>query len=137
MPSLDPTALVNSITQAASGILKKDVTQLKGFSQSQLDQLAAQAQGIVEMQLAGVFDGNEDLRKHFVTQLEDMTRNFVKVMRGLAMVTAEKLWNSVVDTIWKAIGTATGVALPLPVGGLKGVAGLAGLAGTVVDTLKT
>jgi hypothetical protein len=127
---------MNSIAGVATGILKKDVTQIQGFSQSQLAQLAAQVQGITEMQLAGVFDGNEELRTHFVTQLEDMTRNFVKVMQGLALVTAEKLFNAVVDTIWKAIGTATGVALPLPVGGLKGVAGLAGLAGTVAGTLK-
>lgn len=129
MASFDPGALMNSITQAATGILKKDVTQMKGFSQGQLEKLAAQAQGIAEMQLAGVFDGNEELRNHFVSQLEDMTRNFVKVMQSLALVTAEKLFNAVVDTVWKAIGTATGVAFPLPVGGLKGLAGLAGAVG--------
>lgn len=133
MASLDPSALISSITQAATGILKKDVTQMSGFSKSQLEKLAAQAQGIAEMQLAGAFDGNDELRDHFVSQLEEMTRNFVKVMQGLAMITAEKLWNAVVDTVWKAIGTATGVALPFPVGGLSG---LAGLAGAVGKTLK-
>jgi hypothetical protein len=132
MASLDPSALINSITQAATGILKKDVTQMSGFSKSQLEKLAAQAQGIAEMQLAGAFDGNDALRDHFVGQLEDMTRNFVKVMQGLAMITAEKLFNAVVDTIWKAIGTATGVALPFPVGGLKGLAGLAGAVGNTL-----
>jgi len=134
MPSLDAGALMSSITEVATGILKKDVTQMTGFSQSQLEKLAAQAQGIAEMQLAGVFNGNEELRNHFVSQLEDMTRNFVKVVQGLAMITAEKLFNAVVNTVWKAIGAATGAALPFPVGGLSG---LAGLAGAVGNTLKT
>jgi hypothetical protein len=134
MPSLDPTALMNSIKDVATGILTKDVSQMQGFSRDQLEKLAQQAQGIAEMQLAGVFDGNDELRDHFVSQLEDMTRNFVKVMQGLAMITAEKLFNAVVDIVWKAVGTATGVALPFPVGGLSG---LAGLAGAVGKTLKT
>lgn len=134
MPSLDPTALMNSIKDVATGILTKDVSQMQGFSHDQLEKLAQQAQGIAEMQLAGVFDGNDELRDHFVSQLEDMTRNFVKVMQGLAMITAEKLFNAVVDIVWKAVGTATGVALPFPVGGLSG---LAGLAGAVGKTLKT
>ncbi len=120
MASLDATALMNSIKDAAAGILKKDVTQIKGFSQTQLLMLAQQAEGIAAMDLAGVFDGNDELRSHFVSQLEAMTRNFVRVLEGLALVTAEKLWNAVVKTVWDAIGAATGMALPLPVGGLLG-----------------
>jgi hypothetical protein len=40
--------------------------------------------------------------------------NFAKTLRGLLMVTIEKVWNAIVGVIWKAIETATGIALPIP-----------------------
>jgi hypothetical protein len=40
--------------------------------------------------------------------------NFVKTLRGLLMVTIEKVWNAIVGVIRKAIATATGIALPTP-----------------------
>lgn len=116
MSSLDPASLIDTIRAAANDILQRDVTELSGFSQSQLTLLAQQAQAISEMQLAGVFDGNDELRDHFVQQLETMARNFVRVLQGVAAVTAEKLVNTVVTALWSAIGAATGMALPLPRG---------------------
>lgn len=114
MTSLDPAILMDKVRSAASDILQRDVTELSGFSQSQLALLAQQAQAISDMQLAGVFDGNDELRDHFTQQLETMSRNFVRVLRGIAAVTAEKLVNAIVATLWSAIGSATGMVLPLP-----------------------
>jgi hypothetical protein len=44
-----------------------------------------------------------------------MAKNFAGTLRGLLAVTIEKVWNAIVTTLWKAIETAAGVALPLPI----------------------
>ena len=114
MASLDTGALINSITDVASGVVQQDVTKISGFAQDQLKELAQQAETIAAMQVAGVFEGNDELRDHFTSQLEAMTKNFARTLQGLAIITVEKLINAVLDVITKAIGTATGIALPLP-----------------------
>jgi hypothetical protein len=111
MASFDTAALMNSIRDAASGILRRDVTTIRGFAEGQLTQLAQQAEGIAAMQTAGVFDGNDELRDHFTNQLQEMTRNFANTLRGLVAVTVEKLINAVLAVIGQAISDATGVAL--------------------------
>lgn len=113
MASLDTAALMNSITNVASGIVQRDVTAVRGFAQEQLAALAQQAETVAAMQAAGAFDGNEALRDHFTGQLQAMTRNFARTLQGLAAITAEKLVNAVLDVIAKAISSATGVVLPL------------------------
>jgi hypothetical protein len=120
MAGLDPGALINSIRDAATGILQKDISEIRGFSESQLRKMAEQAQFIAEQTALGTFKDNEELRAMFVKGLEDNSRNFVLVMEGLVALTAEKLWNAVVKTVWSAIGSATGAALPLPIKGLFG-----------------
>jgi hypothetical protein len=40
-----------------------------------------------------------------------MTRSFVNTLAGLAVVTAEKLWNGIVGVLWGAINKATGLNL--------------------------
>jgi hypothetical protein len=114
MASLDTGALINSIKDVASGVVQQDVTTISGFAQDQLKELAQQAETIAAMQVAGVFEGNDELRDHFTSQLEAMTKNFARTLQGLAIITVEKLINAVLDVITKAIGTATGIALPLP-----------------------
>ncbi len=118
MAKLDPNALINSIKDAAGGILQQDVTTVTGFAQDQLTGIAQQAERIAAMEAMGVFKDNDELRDHFVNNLEAISRNFVLTLEGLAALTAEKLWNAIVGIVWDAIGTATGVALPLPVAGL-------------------
>jgi hypothetical protein len=46
--------------------------------------------------------------------LEDMALNFAKTLRGLLMVTIEKVWNAIVGVLWGAISTATGIDLAAP-----------------------
>jgi hypothetical protein len=113
MASFDTTALMSSITDAASGILQQDVTTIRGFAQDQLAQLAQQAEGIAAMQSAGVFDGNDELRDHFTSELQEMTRNFASTLRGIVAVTVEKLVTAILGVIGQAIGAATGAALRL------------------------
>lgn len=113
MASFDTAALMTSITDAASGILQQDVTTVRGFAQDQVALLSQQAEGIAAMQAAGVFDGNDELRDHFTSQLQEMTRNFAGTLRGLAAVMVEKMVTAILGVIGQAIGAATGVALKL------------------------
>ena len=110
--AIDINQLAADIKDAASQVINKDVTTLRGFSERQVKAIAQQA-AFVE---AGILNGGitDETRDFFLDSLEDMALNFVKTLRGLLMVTIEKVWNAVVGVIWKAIETATGVALPVP-----------------------
>jgi hypothetical protein len=55
-----------------------------------------------------------ETRDFFLDGQEDMAQSFARTLRGLLMVTVEKVGNAVVGVIWKAISTATGLALTVP-----------------------
>ncbi|MET1253994.1 hypothetical protein [Aliikangiella maris] len=110
--SLDVNQLIIDIKQAASGVINQDVTVLRGFSERQVKALAKQAELIAKGIAAGEID--DDLKDFFLDSLEDMALNFAKTLRGLVMVTVEKVWNAVVNVLWSAIGTATGINLTAP-----------------------
>lgn len=107
---LDVSKLVDDIKAAASGVLEKDVTTLRGFSERQVTAIAQQTKLVT----TGIASGQitEETREFFLDSLEDMALNFAKTLRGLLMVTVEKVWNAVVSVMWKAIAAATGMALP-------------------------
>lgn len=113
MATINVEALVADMKAAASGVLKQDVTALRGFSERQLKAIAQQAKlvatGIATKQIT------KETREFFLDSLEDMALNFAKTLRGLLMVTIEKVWNAVVGIIWNAISKVTGLALPKPV----------------------
>lgn len=108
---IDINELIKDMKLAASDVLNKDVTTLRGFSERQVKAIAQQtvlvAQGIASGQIT------EETRDFFLDSLEDMSRNFANTLRGLMMVTIEKVWNAVVGVIWKAIEGATGLAIPM------------------------
>lgn len=111
--TLDVEKLVTDMKAAATGVLQNDVSTFRGFSQRQLQAIAVQAQfveqGIASKQIT------EETRDFFLDNLEDMVLSFAKTLRGLLMVTVEKVWNAVVGVLWKAISDATNVVLPAPV----------------------
>lgn len=106
-------ALITDMKIAASGVLKTDVATLRGFSERQLKAIAQQtslvATGIASKQIT------RETEQFFLDSLEDMALSFVKTLRGLLMVTVEKVWNAIVGILWNAISKATKVVLPLPV----------------------
>lgn len=110
--AIDINQLIADIQAAATGVLKKDITTLGGFSDQQLLALAQQAV-LVE---AGIVSGQitAATREFFLDGLQEMARNFVATLRGLVEITIEKVWNAVVDVLWKAIRAGTGLALPGP-----------------------
>lgn len=116
MSAINVDELVDSIKTAATRIIKKDIATVKGFSDRQVKAIGQQAALIAE----GIAKGQitEETREFFLHSLEVMTQNFLNTLQGLFLLTVEKIWNAVVDVIWgainKAIGAATGIALPVP-----------------------
>jgi len=109
---IDIDKLVVDMKDAATQILKNDVSTLRGFEERQLKAIAQQA-AFVE---AGILSGQitEETRDFFLNGLEDAILNFVKTLRGLIMATIEKVWNAMVGVIWKALEASTGIVLRTP-----------------------
>ncbi|HDR2893964.1 TPA: hypothetical protein I4G69_004895 [Enterobacter asburiae] len=109
---MDLEQLISDIKDAASKILKQDITVLRGYSERQLEAIAQQAEfvsvGIASRQIT------KETEQFFLDGLEDMALSFAKTLRGLLMVTIEKVWNAIVGVLWTAISKAAGVALPVP-----------------------
>jgi hypothetical protein len=110
--AIDLNQLIADIKSAATDVLKADVATFRGFSDRQVKAIAQQA----ELVATGVASGQitAETRDFFLDSLEDMALNFAKTLRGLLMVTIEKVWNAVVSVIWKAISSVTGIALSTP-----------------------
>lgn len=110
--SIDVPQLMIDIKGAVSDVLEMDVATLRGFSERQVEALARQtklvAQGIASGEIT------EATREFFLDGIEDMALSFVKTLRGLVMVTVEKVWNAVVGVIWSAVSKAAGIVLPFP-----------------------
>lgn len=96
------TNIINEIKDIASGILEKDISAVRGFSERQVEAIAKQTVIIQE----GIANGDidEDLREFFLDGLEAMALNFVNTLKGILMVTLEKLWNALVNFLYKAVG---------------------------------
>ena len=65
-----------------------------------------------EVQIDGSITG--DLQTFLLGNLAELTRSFVNTLAGLAVVSAEEIWNAAVGVIWGAINQATGLALKVP-----------------------
>ena len=101
--------LIADMEDAATQILNKDVTTYRGFSERQIKFIAQQTEFVA----AGIASGGitDETKDFFLDSLEDMALNFAKTLRGLLMVTIEKVWNAIVGVLWKAIETATGIGI--------------------------
>lgn len=113
MAAIDLDQLVSDMKMAASGILKADVSTFRGYSERQVKAIAQQAAfvatGIATRQIT------KETEQFFLDSLEDMALSFAKTLRGLLMVTIEKVWNAVIGVLWNAISKAANVILPVPV----------------------
>src|ERR1700733_15203795 len=110
--SIDVDALLANLKTVATGIIQQDVTTIEGYSERQLAAMAQQAKWIAAASLSGEL--SSDMRDFFLNTLKDSATNFANTLKGLLIVTIEKLWNALVGALWGAINTAIGVALPLP-----------------------
>ncbi len=96
--------LINEIKEVASNIIEKDVSTLRGFSERQVEAIAQQTIIIKVGILNGDID--EDLKEFFFDGLEAMALNFVNTLKGILSVTIEKIWNAIVETLWRTINSA-------------------------------
>lgn len=103
--------LITDIKDVVATILRKDISEVRGFQERQVEALAKQAQLIA----SGVANGDidDELRKFFIDNLEQMALNFVKTLKGLMEITIEKVWNAVVNTLLETISNIIGVAVGL------------------------
>ena len=94
--------IVTEIKDITSGILEKDISTVRGFSERQLEALARQTDIIQK----GIANGEitDDLKEFFLDGLEAMAANFVNTLKGIMAVTLEKLWNALVNFLYKAVG---------------------------------
>ena len=77
--------------------------------------MAKQARWIAEAEARGEFADDPKLRDWFLTNLDDVARNFARTLRGLLAITIEKVWNAVVNVLWQVVEAAAGFRLPRPV----------------------
>ena len=108
----DVQQLVVDMQNAATQTLNADVSTFRGFSSRQVTAIAKQTEFVA----AGIVSGQitDETKDFFLDSIEDMVLSFAKTLRGLILVTIEKVWNAVVGVIWKAISTATGLTLVVP-----------------------
>jgi hypothetical protein len=110
--AIDIDQLLGDMKNAASEVLNKDVTELRGFSERQLKAIAQQT-ALVE---GGILSGQitEETRDFLLDSIEDMVRNFAETLRGLMTITIEKVCNAIVGVLWQAIEAGTSIVLPIP-----------------------
>lgn len=94
--------LIQEIKAIATSIIEKDITTVRGFSERQVEAIAKQTELIQIGVLSGDID--EDLLDFFLEGLEAMVQNFINTLKGLLLVTLEKLWNSIIILLYEAIG---------------------------------
>lgn len=99
----DLTTLISQIQNIASGILEKDVTTMRGFAANQVEAIARQTLLLQQGVLSGEIP--EDLIEFFFDGLEKMTLNFVNTLKGLLLITIEKVWNAINDFLWNVINS--------------------------------
>ena len=112
MPAIDPDALVGQITSAMNQTARADLSQLEGFSKEQLHDIAEQAATIAAGSLDGSITGTT--RTYLLQSVAELMRSFVNTLAGLAVISAEEVWNAAVGVIWGAINKAAGLALTPP-----------------------
>jgi len=94
--------MISEIKNITSGIINKDVTTVRGFSERQVEAIAKQTAVIQKGIATGDIDAN--LRGFFLDGLEAMTHNYINTLKGIQLVTLEKLWNALVNYLYKAVG---------------------------------
>jgi len=116
MPTLDVKKLANDILTNLNNEIKGDIETYVAFAKRQSTALAQQAAWITaETASKALSDADRDW---FLGDLAQSTENFSHTIAALSILTFEKAWNSVVNTIWGAINDiikpAIGITLPIP-----------------------
>jgi len=116
--TIDVSELLGGVLEALRGELGDGYAAIAAFSERQGKMLATQAALITESRAVGTLRDDDELFGFFVEQLAEMTRNFVRAVAQLTVLTIERAWNAVVSVVWGvlngALSAAGFVALPIP-----------------------
>lgn len=112
MATIDVNQLLANIKTAVSTVITQDITTIQGYSERQLAAMAQQAKWIAAASLTGEL--TPDMRDFFLNTLKDSATNFTNTLKGLTVVSLEKVWNALVGALWGAINTAINTALDIP-----------------------
>jgi hypothetical protein len=105
----DIDKLIADAVAAATNAAETDITKVKGFAKSQFQAIAENAAGIVADRLAGKLTKEEaDLLTARIPKLVQATLN---TLHGLAIITIEKVWNAVAETVQAAVKAALKAAI--------------------------
>lgn len=94
--------VLGEIKTVTSEILNKDISKVRGFSKRQLKAIGIQTLLIKEGVATGEISG--ELQEFFEESLKKMVTNFVSTLKGITAVILEKVWNAIVEILWKTIG---------------------------------
>lgn len=116
MSAINIEELAGAIVNALRGELTSGFNSVSAFARTQAKRLATQAALIAEGRLSGQID--DDMLEFFDGQLQVMARNFARAMAERTIITLQRAWNAIVDTVWNSLNRTLNVAgfgtLPVP-----------------------
>jgi hypothetical protein len=114
MADINPGQIFGSIVGVTKDMVGKDVTTFSAMARDAARSIETAGILFAQMEAEGDFKDDPDRRQRMLTEMQDLATNYVNTVRAMAVIEVEKLWNAVVKVLWDAIGTATGIALPIP-----------------------
>ena len=109
MAEIDIDALIKASILAASEAIGDDITEIEGFARQQFATIAEHSAKLAEDRLAGRL--TEDEFEDLIAGVPALVKNTVNTLRGLALITLEKAWNAIAETLQTAIRTAVAGAI--------------------------
>lgn len=109
MPEIDIDALIKASILAASEAIGDDVTEIEGFARAQFEEIAEHSAKLAGDRLAGRL--TEDEFDELMAGVPELVKNTVNTLKGLALITLEKAWNAIAETLQSAIKTAVAGAI--------------------------
>lgn len=109
--AIDIAQLGTDILGAVQGVIEDDLPQFRNFVRLQLEGLAEQAALVAKGLAAGWID-TEDERKHWADTLRHMTREFLRTIRALVVITVERALNAIIEVFQRLFERTAGTLIP-------------------------
>lgn len=111
MPDLDITAVLKDSINFSKKELGNSYKLLKPYAEHEFRQFAENAAFLATLRLNGTIE-DEELAARLKLQKIALS-NVLLAIKGIGIVTAEKLVNGVLSIVGKAVKTAIGIPLPI------------------------
>ncbi len=111
MPSIDLKTILNDSVAVVKPILGKSWKDFKPYAEHEFKKFAESAEFLAKLKLQNSLD-DEELKARLELQKLAL-KNVMLTIQGVALVTAQKAVNAVLDIVAKAIKTVINVSLPI------------------------